>query len=132
MHIFISLDSFIYLPASSFETTFLALPTYYRLCQISLAVTLNMTSLEVLPQSNLPFHFYAATQDHPLLPWTLVNISIPSYTRSLTAVFRSYKLWFNGAIAGEFDIVGEGIIFMHAQQLVIIIIRFYILYHTCV
>ena len=111
-------DSFVYLPASSFETTFLVLPTYYRLCQISLAVSLNMTSLEVFPYSNLPFHFYAATQEEPLLPWSLVNISIPSYTRSLSAVFRNYNLRFIGVIADDFGSVGEGtyVIFMFAYK----------------
>ena len=69
-----------------------------------------MTSIEVFPQSNLEFYFYAATQDESLLPWSLVNISIPSYTTTLTQSFRNFKLWFMGVIADEFATVGEGIL----------------------
>ena len=73
-----------------------------------MAMTLNMTSLEVFPQSNPYFYLSTTTQDEPLIPWSLMNISIPSYTRSLTGMFRNFKLWFIGAIADEFDMVGEG------------------------
>ena len=102
--------SFVYIQSTSFESRFLELPTYYRLCQISLAVTLNMTSLEVFPQSNREFYFYTATQDESLLPWSLVNISIPSYTTTLTQTYREFKLWFMGVIAEDFATVGEGIL----------------------
>jgi len=104
----IFIGSFVYYPSSS-DQAFLLLPTYYRLCQISLAFTLNMTSLEVFPQSNHPFQFFTATQEEPLIPWTIMNISIPNYTTNLSTAYRNYGLWFIGAMADDFVAVGEGI-----------------------
>ena len=109
MHIrWISIGSFVFHRSSVLESRILELPTYYRLCYISMAITLNMTSLEVFPQGNLYFYFSTTTQNESLIPWSLVNISIPSYTRSLTGVYRNYRLWFIGTIADEFGTVGEG------------------------
>ena len=116
----IFIGSFVYLQSTSLESRFLELPTYYRLCQMSLAVTLSMTSLEVFPQSNREFYFNAATQDQSLLPWSIVNISIPSYTTTLIQTFRSFKLWFIGTIADDFTTVGEGIDYYHRLGIVTI------------
>ena len=104
-----NIGSFLYHQSSTIETRFLQLPTYYRLCYISMAITLNMTSLRVFAQSSQDFYFFTTTLDQPLLPWSLINISLPSsYTTSLSATFRSFRLWFIGVVADDFSTAGEG------------------------
>ena len=120
--------SFVYHRPSVIETRFLQLPTYYRLCHISMAITLNMSSLRVFPQSNQDFYFYTTTLDEPLLPWSLINISIPSFTTSLTQMFRNHKLWFIGVVADDFSTVGGGNYNVYIQELQLHVTMPYLLY----
>ena len=87
---------------------FLTLPTYYRLCEISLAYTLNMTAFMIFPQGDQAIFAPTTTMSESLIRWRYVTISAPNRTLTLPESFRGYPLWFRGSIAEDFDFAGEG------------------------
>jgi len=106
MHLIIDhhLGSFVYYQPSD-EQFLMINPTYYRLCQISLAYTLNMTSLEITTQ-NGSSNTLSTTADKPLIEWTITNISISSDNYTMTSI-QSFPLRFFGSIADDFSLSGE-------------------------
>lgn len=80
--------------------------TYYHLCQISLAYTLNMTSLDISTQYTST-NTLSTTMDKPLIEWNIVNISIPNNNCTLNTTFQDHPLWLFGSIANDFSSPGE-------------------------
>ncbi|XP_065885986.1 uncharacterized protein [Dysidea avara] len=101
---------FLYYQASSDrEEVFLSVPTYYRLCEISMAYTLNMTALMIFPQQDVEIYTLTTTTNESLIQWNYVTIPVPNRTLTLPDGFRNNPLWFRGYIAEDFEFAGESV-----------------------